>query len=59
MRAGAVQPVFRGCLRCVGCFLVSDTAQVELKSEGSPCLAPLDDLHPLHAPPQLETESKR
>ena len=23
----------RGCLVCVGCFCVSDTAQVELKSE--------------------------
>jgi len=30
-----VQPVVRRCLGGVGCFCVSDTAQVELKSETS------------------------
>jgi hypothetical protein len=36
VRVGAVQPMlrgFRGCLVCVGVLCVSDTAQVELRSE--------------------------
>jgi len=29
---GLCSPVLRGCVGCVGCALVSDTAQVELRS---------------------------
>jgi hypothetical protein len=33
VRVGVVWPVSRGCWGCVGCFCVSDPAQVEPKSE--------------------------